>query len=513
MTESVALPDSGVRPGRGLLVAACVSTLVVNANTSAVSILLPAIAADLGSSVEVLQWAVTGYLLVGAAVIVTSGALGDIVGRRRVFLAGLLLFIASCVLIALAGSAGLVILGRVIQGAAGATILACGLSLLSVGSSGREQMKAVSLWGAAAAAGAAAGPVLGGVLVGATGWQGLFWIDALIALACVPLTLRTVRESSDPNRPRTLDVAGTVLVAGALAPFVFAMTKGPDWGWASWPTIICLAVSVGCVVGFVLVEQRVAAPLVDLRLLRNMRLVGSTLAILIGAGAIAGLSLLLSLYFQDPAALDFSSLAAGLAILPVAVVVVLAAPAVTPLSHRFGPRIVIGVGFILLTLGFGLLVAVQPSWGYGAFLLPLMAIALGLGLSNGPASAISTSCVEAEDVGAASGISNMARYVGGAVMTAVAAGIYGNVGIEQVAEGETPSEALATALAAACLALAIFSAAGIALALLAGRASRRRATTVEYAAAAAATAHTVPIRPTDAGSQARPEAGHVEPAG
>src|SRR6187200_1113041 len=123
----------------GVLAATCISTLVVNANTSAVSILLPAISEDTGTSVETLQWAVTGYSLVGAAVIVTSGALGDVFGRRRIFQLGLLLFVASCVLIGLAQSGGMVIAGRAIQGAAGATILACGMSLLSVANSGEAQ--------------------------------------------------------------------------------------------------------------------------------------------------------------------------------------------------------------------------------------------------------------------------------------------------------------------------------------------------------------------------------------
>src|SRR3954452_16053523 len=140
----------------GVLAATCISTLVVNANTSAVSILLPAISEDTGTSVETLQWAVTGYSLMGAAVIITSGSLGDVFGRRRIFLGGLLLFVVSCVLIALANTGGMVIAGRLIQGAAGATILACGLSLLSVGTSGEAQLRAVSMWGAAAAVGAAA---------------------------------------------------------------------------------------------------------------------------------------------------------------------------------------------------------------------------------------------------------------------------------------------------------------------------------------------------------------------
>ena len=145
----------------GVLAATCLSTLVVNANTSAVSILLPAISQDTGMSVDTLQWAVTGYSLVGAAVIITSGSLGDVFGRKRIFQLGLLLFVASCVLIALSTTGGMVIAGRMIQGAAGATILACGLSLLSVANSGQAQLRAVSLWGAAAAVGAAAGPLLG----------------------------------------------------------------------------------------------------------------------------------------------------------------------------------------------------------------------------------------------------------------------------------------------------------------------------------------------------------------
>src|SRR3954447_2504526 len=172
----------------GVLAVTCISTLVVNANTSAVSILLPAISEDTGTSVTTLQWAVTRYSLVGAAGIITSGSLGDVFGRKRIFQGGLLLFVVSCVLIALAQTGGMVIAGRLIQGAAGATILACGLSLLSVATAGAENLRAVSLWGAAAAVGAAAGPLVGGLLVDITGWQGLFWIDAGVAVGCMALT-------------------------------------------------------------------------------------------------------------------------------------------------------------------------------------------------------------------------------------------------------------------------------------------------------------------------------------
>src|SRR3954452_20944995 len=285
---------------RGVLAAACVSTLVVNANTSAVTILLPSISEDVHAPIAQLQWAVTGYSLVGAAVIVTSGALGDVLGRRKVFLAGLALFIASCVLIALSSGAAGVVGGRMIQGASGATILACGMSLLSVASSGSGQMKAITLWGAASAAGAALGPLLGGVLVDTTGWQGLFWIDAAIALACVPLTIATVTESRDPTRSRSIDYAGTVLVALILGSVILSLSEGNDWGWASAATLGCLAVAIVSGFVFVKVEQRAAPPLVDLKILRNRVLVGATLAILIVAGTINGLMYVLSLYFENP---------------------------------------------------------------------------------------------------------------------------------------------------------------------------------------------------------------------
>ncbi len=197
--------SSRTKAAGGVLGATCISTLVVNANTSAVSILLPAISEDTGMGVDTLQWAVTGYSLVGAAVIITSGSLGDVLGRKKVFQLGLALFVISCVLIALAESGGMVIAGRLIQGAAGATILACGLSLLTVATSGDQRLKFVSLWGAAAAVGAAAGPLLGGVLVEITGGQGLFWIDAGVAVGCMALTYATVQESRDEARPRSID--------------------------------------------------------------------------------------------------------------------------------------------------------------------------------------------------------------------------------------------------------------------------------------------------------------------
>ena len=478
------------RAAGGVLAAACVSALVVNANTSAVTILLPSISEDVGAPVAELQWAVTGYSLVGAAVIVTSGALGDVFGRRKIFLGGLLLFVASCALIALSTSAAGVVGGRMIQGASGATILACGMSLLSVASSGAGQMKAITLWGAASAAGGAAGPLIGGVLVDTTGWQGLFWIDAAIAAACIPLTIATVRESRDPERPRSIDFAGTILIALALGPVVLALSKGNDWGWASASTLGCLAVAIVAGALFVVVEKRVKAPLVHLQLLRNRVLVGATLAILIVAGTINALMYVLSLYFQDPAGLGMSAFEAGLATLPAAAGMIAITPAITPLAVKIGAGRAIIVGFGLAAAGFAVLAFVQASWTYAAFVGPLIALAVGLGIANGPASSGSTAAVSADQVGEASGISNMSRYVGAAVAVAAIAMINNAVAANRTDAGDSPSEALAAGLGAASLTMAIWTALGVALVVLL---RRHRPQAIDRAAAAASTVHTIPI--------------------
>ncbi len=482
----------------GVLLATCISTLVVNANTSAVAILLPAISDDTAMSVTTLQWAVTGYSLVGAAVIITAGSLGDVFGRKRVFQLGLVLFVASCVLIALARSGEMVIAGRMLQGAAGSTILACGMSLLTVAYRDQEQVRAVSLWGAAAAVGAAAGPLVGGVLVDATGWQGLFWIDAAVAAGCVVLTAASVAESRDADRPRSVDYTGTVLVALTLGPAILALSKGSDWGWGSVATIGCLVVTVLAGVAFVAVERRVAVPLLDLGLLRNRVLVGATVAILIGAGTINALMYVLSLYFQDPSTLGFSPLEAGLATLPATVGLVISAPLVPRLAARIGGRQAVGLGFGVTAIGFGWIGFADASWQYGAFFLPLIAAAVGMGMSNGPSSAAATAGVPPTQVGEASGVSNMARYVGAAVATALAATLYSTVTAHRVADGQGSAEALTAGLGVTAWVMAALSVVGVVIAVVMGRHRAPSGTLADAAAAAASSAHTLPTSATPA---------------
>jgi MFS family permease len=311
------------------------------------------------------------------------------------------------------------------------------------------------------------------------------------------LTAATVSESRDEERSRSIDYLGSGLVALTLAPLILALSKGSDWGWASPATLGSLLLSVVAGVAFVAVERRVAVPLLDLGLLRNRVLVGSTVAILIGAGTINALMYVLSLYFQDPAALDFSPLQAGLATLPATVGLVLVAPLVPRFAAKLGGRQVVGLGFLLTAGGFVWIGFAEASWTYGVFALPLVVVAVGMGLSNGPASAASTACVPVEQVGEASGVSNMARYVGAAVATALAATVYGTVTSNRLADGDARSDALAAGLSSTSWLMAVLSLAGVAMVVVMGRRARAaRGTLADAAAAASAHTHTLPTSAT-----------------
>ena len=221
-------------------------------------------------------------------------------------------------------------------------------------------------------------------------------------------------------------------------------------------------------------------------------LVGGTLVILIGAAALNALMYLLSIYFQDPNTLALSPLRAGVATLPATLAMLAITPLVSPLAIRLGTRQIIGLGFILMAAGFGALTFVHASWAYGMFVLPLVLMAVGMGLTNGPASSVCTSAVDERDVGAASGVSNMARYVGAAMATAAAAAVYADVSAAAIAAGDPPGDALAEGLSRASLLLTILSASGILLALLARRHRPTSQTLNDVAADAAAAVHTTP---------------------
>ena len=277
---------------------------------------------------------------------------------------------------------------------------------------------------------------------------------------------------------------------------MLALSEGGDWGWTSAATLGCLLLSVVGVVLFVVVEKRVAAPLVDLNLLRNQVLVGATLAILIVAGTINALMYVLSLYFQDPAGFGMQrtrdrcgdATRGGGDHRDHAVH---HAPR-RPNRDTAGDR---SLDSAAPRSGSGASAFVQSSWTYAAFVVPLVVLSAGLGLANGPASSASTAAVSEDQVGQASGISNMARYIGGSLAVAAVATVFNSVTVDHAAAGASPSNALAAGLSRASLLLAVCSGLGIAIAFLMARHHQPSAKPINRAAAAAASSHTIPTRP------------------
>ena len=300
-------------------------------------------------------------------------------------------------------------------------------------------------------------------------------------------------------RPVALDRLGRHGAGGGRArPDRARAQQGRRLGLDAAATLGCLALGIAGAIAFVRVEKRVEAPLVDLQLLRNRVLVGATLAILIVAGTINGLMYVVSIYFQDPAALDLSAFEAGLATLPAAAGMIAITPAITPLAAKLGGATAVGLGFAIAAAGFAVLAFVQASWAYAAFVGPLVALAVGLGIANGPASSGSTATVSADQVGAASGISNMARYVGAAVAVAAVAMVNEAVITNRREAGESAADALAAGLSSSALLMAILAGSGVLLILLMRRHRPAKAQAVDRAAAAAITTHTIPTRPSPA---------------
>ena len=472
---------------------------MVNANTSAVTILLPSICEDVDSPVATLQWAVTGYSLVGAAVIVTSGALGDVLGRRKIFLGGLLLFIGSCAFIALSrrrrrrdrrahdpGRFGRddprlrhePAVGRVVRPGAD------------------EGDHAV---GRGVGGGRRGGPLVGGVLVDTTGWQGLFWIDAAIAALCIPVTIAHGPGVARPGRARARSTGpARRSIAVALAPVILALSEGTDWGWTSAATLGSLRARHRRPIGFFYVEGRVEAPLVDLKLLRNRVLVGATLAILIVAGTINGLMYVLSLYFQNPEALGMSAFEAGLATLPAAAAMIAVTPAIAPLAAKLGGARAVALGFLLATAGFASSPSRTPRGSTSRSCSADRAVDRArlrerpgvVGLDGGRARRPGRRRVRDLEHGP---LRRRRRGCGG-----------GRDG-QRRGDREPPGrrrlggEALAAGLAASALLMAVWSASGVAARRPPARATgREHPRAIDRAAAAAATTHTIPTQPSPA---------------
>jgi EmrB/QacA subfamily drug resistance transporter len=405
------------------LVLLCATQFMVVLDVAIVNVALPSIQSALGFSQENLQWVVSAYTLTFGGFLLLGGRMADLLGRRRVFIAGLILFSVASLACGLAQTDTVLIFARAVQGVGAAVISPGALSILmTTFREGAERNKALGIWGAIAGIGGAAGVLLGGVLTDTLGWEWIFLVNVPVGILVILLTPRFVDESRAEGATRAFDVAGAVSVTAGLALLVYALVNTDSAGWGSGETIGLLAGAAALIVAFVVIESRAKAPLLPLGIFRLRSLTGANIVGLLLGAAIFSMFFFLSLYMQQ--VLGYSALRSGFAYLLVAVVIIIAAAVSQALVTRFGAKVILAIGMALLTLGLLWFTMIEVDGTYVTNLVPGFLLAgVGLGFAFVPVSIAALQGVRPHEAGIASGLINTSQQIGGALGIAILATI------------------------------------------------------------------------------------------
>ncbi|MFF1796026.1 DHA2 family efflux MFS transporter permease subunit, partial [Kitasatospora sp. NPDC058263] len=393
--------------------------LMIILDGSIVTVALPAIQADLGFSSADLTWTVNAYLIAFAGLLLLAGRLGDLIGRKRVFVAGLALFTAASVLCAVATGQGMLIAARFLQGVGGAMASAVSLGMIvTLFPEPGERGRAIGAFSFVGAAGASIGQVLGGVLTQALNWHWIFLINLPLGLAAVLLAVRVLDTDRGPGLRAGADTLGAVLITAALMLGIYTIVGTGEHGWASARTLGLGALAALLLAGFLLRQARAAQPLLPLRMLRSRTVAGANVVQVLAISGMFGFQILLALYLQN--VLGYGAAATGLAMLPAAVSIGAVSLFLSArLNARFGERNVLMAGLALLVAALGLLVRLPADADYAVHLLPTMLLIGGGGLVLSGLTALGMSGAGAADAGTASGLFNTTQQVGAALGVAV----------------------------------------------------------------------------------------------
>jgi EmrB/QacA subfamily drug resistance transporter len=348
-----------------VLVGTCLGLFILMLDSTVVALALPTIERDLHASADNVQWVLNGYLLVISVLVVTAGRLGDIAGRRRIFLIGMAVFGAGSVLAALANDDAVLVAARVVQGVGGAAMLSLSLAIVSHAFPVERQGQALGIWAAVSALALAIGPLVGGVLIDVD-WRLIFWINLPICAAGILITRWAARESRDETSPPTLDFPGLATLTPGLLAVVFALVRADNWGWGSWRTLLLLAVGVLLLAAFWAIEHRVRSPIVDFSLFRNGPYLGASAAAFALVGAYWVVIFFQPQYLQE--VLDHGPVAAGVLVLPITAPMVFISPFCGPLIKRLGPRYLMTAGMVCGAVGLASLTRIDANSSYGALL-------------------------------------------------------------------------------------------------------------------------------------------------
>jgi EmrB/QacA subfamily drug resistance transporter len=402
-----------------VLVIACMAQFMVVLDITVVNIALPSVQRGLHFSPANLQWIVNAYTLVFGGFLLLGGRAADLLGRKRLFLAGVVVFTVASILNGLAQSSAMLIIGRGLQGLGGALVSPAALSIVTTTfSDGAQRTKALGVWSAIAAAGTAVGLLLGGALTELASWRWVFFVNLPVGIITLVLSLRFVSESRVEVDRRSFDLAGAVAVTGGLVVLVYAIVKAQSFGWGSARTLGLGGVAVALLAAFVAIERRAPAPLMRLGIFRVRTLAVADAVVLLLASGMFGMFFFASLYIQQ--ILGYSPLRAGLAFLPVTAVIMIGAAVAQQLIRRLGVRNVGAIGIGVASAGLLILTQLPVHGSYTSDLLVgLLPLGLGLGLAFVPITLLGTSGVREEDNGLASGLFNTAQQVGGSLGLAI----------------------------------------------------------------------------------------------
>jgi EmrB/QacA subfamily drug resistance transporter len=402
-----------------ILIIACLAQFMVVLDATVVNVALPSIQRGLHFSPSSLQWVVNAYTLIFGGFLLLGGRAGDLIGRKRLFMVGVVLFSGASLLNGLAQSSTMLILGRGLQGLGGAFLSPAALSIITTTFTEQEERtKALGVWSAIAAGGGAVGLIMGGVLTQLASWEWIFIVNVPVGVLTLLATLRFVPESRADLQHRSFDLAGAVTVTSGLVVLVYAIVKAQAFGWGSGRTLGLIAVALALLAVFVVIEQRSVAPLIRLSIFRVRTLTVANVVLLLVASGLFGMFFFASLYVQE--ILGYSPLHAGLAFLPVTAGIAVGAGIAQQLIRRVGVRNVGVLGIALATVGMVVLAGVPVHGSYAADLLPgLLPMSLGMGLAFVPITLLATGGVAGNDAGLASGLFNTSQQVGGSLGLAI----------------------------------------------------------------------------------------------
>jgi MFS transporter, DHA2 family, methylenomycin A resistance protein len=416
----------------GALVTACLALFLIAVNTTAINTAVSAIADDLTISSTTLGWALNAYLLAVAAFVVLGGQLGDVLGRKRIFVIGIAVYTLAAVVVASSGSAAQLIGGRALQGTGAAILMPATMAILHDAFPKEKQGLVLGIWGAVGGVAFAVGPLIGGFFTDALSWRWVWWSNVPVALIALVLAGPMLRGLPGRKRSVRFDVAGIVLLAVGLLTAILALQQGSRWGWTSPLLFFTVAVAAVTLTAFVLVELRVKAPLVHLRLLRDAVFTAGNIGTFVNSIALIGILYFFNLYAQSSVLLDYSAFLAGVALLPFGLGIFVASLVSGRLADRIGARLPVAVGLVLIAVGCFLLYLTDVNTTFSGLWAPTLIAGLGVGMTFSTPSAAGLQHVPPEEAGEASGILNIFRYVGASLVVAVGSLVFSSAGITEL---------------------------------------------------------------------------------